>query len=83
MEVKMVDFEFEEELRNKIRHHPPKHDGIAAKHSDYREAIFKFGQIIGILVPDCDERKEALKKLEEVMFWGNAGIARHQSDLNT
>lgn len=69
---------FEEEWRKKIQHHPSKHDGIVAKHEDFREAVFKMGLIIETLVPDCTERDTALTKLEEVMFWSNAGIARSQ-----
>jgi hypothetical protein len=76
----MVDEKLEEDLRHRIKHHAPSHDWIAAKHKDLREAVFKMGQIIGILVPKGQEQSLALTKLEELMFWGNAGIARNQED---
>lgn len=69
---------FEKLWSDRVKHHPSKHDGIIAKHEDFREAVFKMGLIINTLVPNCQEKDLALTKLEEVMFWGNAGIARNQ-----
>ncbi len=75
----LSDQSFVEDLRNKVKHHPPSHDGIATKHVEWREEIFRLGLIIGLLVPKGREQSVALTKLEEMMFWGNAGIARNQS----
>jgi hypothetical protein len=80
VEVVLGTKTFEADLRHRIKTHPSKHDGIIAKHEDFREAVFVMGKIIGTLVPKGSERDLALTKLEEMMFWGNAGIARNQAD---
>ncbi len=74
------DEAFNADLRKRVKHHPPSHPGIAAKHEDFRQAIFIMGQVIGTLVPKGREQALAITKLEEVMFWGNAGIARNQEN---
>jgi len=45
-----------------------------------RGVLIKAGEIIIDNVPDGRERSVAMTKLEEVMFWANAGIARCSED---
>lgn len=43
-----------------------------------RQAAKYFAGIINNLVPDSREKSLALTKLEEVVMWANAGVARRQ-----
>ena len=48
------------------------------KHSnDIRNEVQKLAALINENVNDCREKSLALTKLEEVLFFANAGIARH------
>jgi hypothetical protein len=58
-----------EEIDYIFSHHPPSHPGIAAAHNDFREACKMMANVIETLVPDTDEKDEAIKRLQEVMFW--------------
>lgn len=47
-------------------------------HSDnIRNEVQKLAALINENVTDCREKSLALTKLEEVLFFANAGIARH------
>jgi len=65
-----------EDLNSRFKFHPATGPGRAAQHDDLRQACRTFASIIDELVPDGREKNLAVAKLEEVMFWGNAGIAR-------
>lgn len=55
-------------------------DRREAAHVAVRLQIRKTMEIIGASVPEGRERSLALTKLEEAMFWANAGIAREGRD---
>lgn len=65
-----------EEIRNRFSFHPATTPGRAEAHTDMRHAAAVMAGIINELVPEGREKELAMTKLEEVMFWGNAGIAR-------
>ncbi len=65
------------DMDNKFKHHPPTSDTVANAHQRIREECAYLSSIISQCVPVSDEKDEAVKKLQEVMFWSNAGIARH------
>ena len=44
---------------------------------DYRAAVRALAYVIDASVPPGREKSLALTNLEQVMFWGGAGIARH------
>lgn len=64
-----------EELYIRFKYHPPK-DDQPEKYEDIRDYARRYAQMIVILCPDSRERSLALTKLEEVVFWANAAIAR-------
>lgn len=64
-------------LQNRFKWHTPATDLIGKSHGKIRDTCLEMSYILIDLVPECDERKEAIKKLEEVMMWANAGIARN------
>lgn len=43
-----------------------------------REDAKELAKTIDLFVPECKEKELALTRLEEAMFWANAGIARQE-----
>jgi hypothetical protein len=68
----MTDFE----LEHRFTYHPPK-DGQPVMYEAIRDAAFEYAKLINVLVPDSREKSLALTKLDEVVYWSNAGIARN------
>lgn len=68
----------EDERRNRFAHHPPKDEAAAQRFADMRTRCLVMAEFIAKTVPVGREQATALTKLEEVMFWANAGIARNQ-----
>ena len=63
-------------LENQFKFHPA--EGTQPlQYATVRGQCLDLAQLIAVIVPDCWEREQAFKKLNEVMFWANAGIARH------
>ena len=48
----------------------------AADHGEMREQVLQLARYINDVVPDGREKSLAITKLEEVMLWANAAIAR-------
>lgn len=63
------------ELEHRFTYHPPK-DGQPAMYEAIRDAAFEYAKLINVLVPESREKSTAITKLDEVVFWSNAGIAR-------
>lgn len=60
---------------NDFKYHPA--DAETGKtHQQVREACELAAHKINSIVPDGREKSLALTKLEEAMFWANAGVAR-------
>lgn len=63
------------DIDNRFRFHPatadtgPRHDALRALCGD-------MARILNAELPDGREKSLAITHLEEVMFWGNAAIAR-------
>lgn len=69
----------EAELHDLFSHHPPSHDGIVRAHDHMRGYAEALAAYIAKTCPESPERNNALDKVQEAMFWGNAAIARHQN----
>lgn len=54
----------------------PTSDEAVAAHDQVRACVAAAMDVILVHVPEGRERSLALTKLEEAMFWGNAGVAR-------
>lgn len=65
-----------EDLSNRFAYHSPT-GGKAAKHGAMREKCHQLAAELTATVPPGRELSTAITKLEEVMMWANAGIARH------
>lgn len=65
----------QEKLNWDFRYHAPDPER-AKKHSEIRFACLALAFQINQAIPDSREKSLAITKLEEVMFWANAAIAR-------
>lgn len=63
------------DLQNRFSYHFPSSEKNE-KYNLIRENAYKLALLINDICPKTIETETALKKLEEVMFWSNAGIAR-------
>lgn len=72
-----------QDLRNdlewRFRYHPPMTAEKTQWHEFVRSSCLRLAKGFADL-PDGREKSLALTKLEEVMFWANAAIARHKED---
>lgn len=63
------------ELDRRFTYHPPKEDQPQI-YQNLRNLAREFAIEIFMACPDSRERSIAFTKLEEVVFWANASIAR-------
>lgn len=64
-----------ERLNWDFEHHAPNSESVTA-HEMVRSRARALAGFINDFVPDGREKSLAITKLEEVMFWANAAIAR-------
>ncbi len=67
----------EEDLANRFTYHAPK-EGQPEQYSLIRAIAHSYATQINEMCPDGREKALALTKLEEVVFWANAAIARQK-----
>jgi hypothetical protein len=67
----------EETLKNRFTYHKPTGDQ-AVKYEIIRNHCLDMALILNKLCPDSRELSLALAKLEEVVMWANAAIARNK-----
>lgn len=63
-------------INNDFTYHPPK-EGQPELYHAIREEARNLAHFIDQLVLDGREKSLALTKLEEAVFWANAGVARN------
>ena len=66
----------QEQIDDRITYHPPNEERIK-HHTEVRGAIGNTMAVFNEIGSDSREKSVALTKLEEVMFWMNAHIARN------
>lgn len=64
------------ELENRFAFHPAATRERRAAHSTVRYRCYHLAVFLNENLPDGREKSLAITHLEEVMFWGNAGLAR-------
>lgn len=76
-----VSYPFEAEDRERVSnvftYHPP-NDEQQVRYVDIRAKAKEFAEMIYFSCPSSRERSLALTKLEEVVMWANASIARNE-----
>lgn len=65
-----------DEISHNFTYHAPK-EGQPAIYQNIRSIAGELALYINDVVPDSREKSLALTKLEEAVFWANAGIARN------
>jgi hypothetical protein len=65
------------DLKKRFTYHPPK-EGQPQRYEDIRADALKFADRLDMFCPECREKSLAITKLEEVVFWANAAIARNE-----
>ncbi|WP_439651129.1 Acb2/Tad1 domain-containing protein [Nocardia panacis] len=64
------------DLDDRFNYHEPSNDFTLSAHVLTRAACRDLAEAITALVPEGREKALAITKVEEAMFWANAGIAR-------
>ena len=72
-----ISEELQERIDNNFTYHPPTPDQIE-RYPELRAAGKALCETICKLAPDSRERSVAMTKLEEVVMWANAAIARNE-----
>lgn len=65
-----------EDLINRFNYHSPDEEKAKA-HANVRATLLWAASLINELIPEGREKSLAVTKLEEAMFWANAGLARN------
>jgi len=64
---------------NRFTYHPPRPElNQAARYESIREKARQFALYLADQCPESRELSLAITKLEEVVFWANAAIARNE-----
>lgn len=71
-----------EEIPHRFNYHPPQTEEVAHKHERVREILKRVAIDLNAIVPPGREASLVSTKLEEAMFWANAGIARTDNYLD-
>lgn len=66
-----------DELITRFTYHPPK-EGQPTHYENIRDVALTLALRLRSLCPESRELSLALTKLEEVVFWANAAIARRE-----
>ena len=67
------------ETSRRFTHYPP--DAERAKgHEIVRGTLGSLANWLAVVLPEGREKSQAITKLEEVMFWANAAIARNVAE---
>lgn len=72
-----INGEVELDLVNRFTYHPPKNDQTV-RYVEIRDTGRLLAETICLRVQPSRELSLALTKIEEAIFWANAGIARHE-----
>ena len=75
----LINDETKERIANNFTYHSPK-DDQPERYVEIREAAGQLAILIAGNAPPSRELSLALTKLEEVVFWANAAIARNEGD---
>lgn len=66
----------EEDIENRFQFHQPSTDKTRSMHEWVRASCKSFAYDLSEVLPKSREASLVLTKLEELMFWANAAIAR-------
>lgn len=64
------------EIAQRFQFHPRDADNQEPPHDTLRQLACEYGHALNELLPDGREKSTALTKLEESVFWADAGLDR-------
>lgn len=68
------------DIENRFAFHAATTDEKRDAHTSVRQSCRRLADFLNESLPDGREKSTAITKLEEVMFWSNAALARAQDD---
>lgn len=71
-----------DDIANRFAYHPPTTEERRQDHSALRFACLTMATYLNDNLPAGREKALAITHLEEVMFWGNAAIARQLEEVS-
>jgi hypothetical protein len=66
-----------QQIENNFKYHAPKNQETVLAHEAVRNECRHLANSLDTLLPNSREKSLAMTKLEEVMMWANAAIARN------
>lgn len=66
-----------DQIEKNFKYHAPKDKGAVLAHETVRNECRHLASTLDGLLPNSREKSLAMTKLEEVMMWANASIARN------
>jgi hypothetical protein len=69
-----------QDLLNRFTFHPVSSADTASIYETIRREALGLAELLDRFCPDSRELSLAVTTLEEVVFWANAAVARHNSD---
>ena len=67
----------DKELTNRFTYHPPINQAQLETYQEVRRRCLELARFIRTFSPESREQSIAITKLDEVMMWTNAAIARN------
>jgi hypothetical protein len=68
------------DIHNRFAFHPAHTEQKRDAHASVRQICRQLADFLNDQLPEGREKSLAITKLEEVMFWGNAALARTQEE---
>ena len=69
-----------DDIEYRFSYHPATDEATKEAHEMVRQVCGALAQFLNDGIPDCREKSVALNRMEDVMFWSNAAIARHSGE---
>jgi hypothetical protein len=67
-------------LHGRYTHHRP-HGNQVQRYTGIRDAAYDLARLLAVACPDSPELEQAMNRLDEVVMWANAAIARNEPEV--